>query len=66
MKYVGEKQVMSVKKFQASFFSRKSAAGILEKNEVFTTVSSSGASFQSCRFLFAEKRNVEIKVFLFF
>jgi len=29
MKHVGEKRVMSVKKFSASFVSRQSAAGIL-------------------------------------
>jgi len=32
---------MSVKKFSASFFSRKSAAGILAKNEVFVPAASS-------------------------
>jgi len=56
MKYVGKKQVMSVKKFQASFFSRKSAAGILEKNEVFATVSSSGASFSFLQVSFCGKK----------
>jgi len=31
---------MSVKKFSASFFSRKSAAGILAKSEVFAPATS--------------------------
>jgi len=55
MKYVGKKQVMSVKKFSASFFSRKSAAGILAKSEVFATVSSSGAIF-FCNFSFLKRK----------
>ena len=37
---VGKRRVMSVKKFSASFFSRKSAAGILAKSEVFAPATS--------------------------
>ena len=51
---VGKRRVMSVKKFSASFVSRQSAAGILAKNEVFATATSTcGISFVT--FLLKEK-----------
>jgi hypothetical protein len=52
MKYVGEKRVMSVKKF----FLECSGIKILMKSESFATVSSSGASFLSSRFLLRKKK----------
>ncbi|MEI8343954.1 MAG: hypothetical protein WCF93_03335 [Candidatus Moraniibacteriota bacterium] len=63
MKYVGKKQVMSVKEFQASFFSRKSAAEILVKNAVFATVPSSGASFSFLQVSFCGKKKCGYKSF---
>ncbi len=46
---VGKRRVMSVKKFSASFFSRKSAAGILAKIEVFAPATS------TCREIFTQR-----------
>ena len=52
MKYVGRAQVMSVKKFLLE----RSGIEILAKNAALATVSSSGASFLSSRFLLRKKK----------
>jgi hypothetical protein len=57
MKYVGKKQVMSVKKFYnvAPVSRRRRAVKILAKSAAFATVSSSGATF-FCNFSFLERK----------